>query len=690
LAISITPALAQAPPPVPALPDAQRQTTYTISGTTCACAVGFQIYGDGSDIDNWLEVWIGGVRYFSSNGSHGWTITSPSGPLNSIARPITDAVLTFNQVQTGTIQIVGARRPRRTSQFPENRGVAARDFNQAITDLVAQNRETWDKTNDLTGRGLFFQPGVTAGAMPTPSQCQSKFLGFDNTGFNPQCVQVVTTGAVVLPTCATNVPLVGSGTSTPSCWPSGALAAPIPRQEVIIQRNSGSYAGQSAKWSAIAADGSLLCMADGTPTSQCVTDAIAAAFPYASGTTAIGYDLRVIGGDSPAFGSGLNFGGAAAGLSSDWNFPPIQGGSITVGAISTQFVNFDALEMVTVDFCHGSQTESVSFKPTNGTPLDNSHGVSPAIICFQTVNGTVRFDLSGNALANVTATNLHIVELNASGLASGCALRFDSPAAGQNMGNLHVQVEQLHSLASGSTAFCLGTTTPHAGQILGSSVFDIFGAPDATNTANFADIWGTNNQITLHAGGFNTGYTLKLEAGACGNEVHIWSDQAYSLGSTVINSSGCTNNVVYWNGVLEISPFARSQATPGNPTGTTSTGGVMAGLAGTITPAASGNVLLNINGSASNGTSGDGCTFKLRYGTGAAPSNAAALTGTVAGNANGQSMTSATGGAQQAIGITAYVTGLTPGTAYWLDVSEAAVTGGTCSLFNPTIVAIEQ
>ena len=31
------------PPPVPALPDAPRQTSYTLSGTTCACALNFQL-----------------------------------------------------------------------------------------------------------------------------------------------------------------------------------------------------------------------------------------------------------------------------------------------------------------------------------------------------------------------------------------------------------------------------------------------------------------------------------------------------------------------------------------------------------------------------------------------------------------------------------------------------------------------
>ena len=157
-----------APPPVPALPDTPRLTTYSITATTCACNVGFALFADSTDVDAWIEVWIGGTRYLSTDPSHGWALTSATGSLGTIPRPITDAVLTFTATQTGTVQIVGARRPRRTSQFQENRGVAARDLNQVITDEVSMLREVWDKINDVTGRGLFSQPGVTLSTMPLP------------------------------------------------------------------------------------------------------------------------------------------------------------------------------------------------------------------------------------------------------------------------------------------------------------------------------------------------------------------------------------------------------------------------------------------------------------------------------------------------------------------------------------------
>jgi hypothetical protein len=130
------------PPPVPALPDAERRTAYLASVPTSSFGVGFQLFGDSTDVANWLSVWVNSVQVPQAGN---WTISSPSGPLATLPRPITDAVLTFTAAQTGTVQIVGARRPRRTSQFGENQGVPARDLNQVLSDIEAQLRELWDR-----------------------------------------------------------------------------------------------------------------------------------------------------------------------------------------------------------------------------------------------------------------------------------------------------------------------------------------------------------------------------------------------------------------------------------------------------------------------------------------------------------------------------------------------------------------
>lgn len=190
LMAGLAPAFAQAPPAVPALPDAERRTSYTLSGSTCACAVNFAIFGDSTDVDSWIEVWIGGSRYLSTDPSHGWALSSATGAIGTIPRPITDAVLTFNAAQTGTVQIVGARRPRRATQFQEGRGVAARDLNLALTDVVAQNRETWDKINDVTGRAIVAPPGETMTVLPQKSSRAGLGMCFDTNGNPSTCVSI--------------------------------------------------------------------------------------------------------------------------------------------------------------------------------------------------------------------------------------------------------------------------------------------------------------------------------------------------------------------------------------------------------------------------------------------------------------------------------------------------------------------
>lgn len=175
------PAFAQAPPPVPALPDAERRTSYVISASTCSCAVGFQLYQDSTDYAQWLTVYINGVQVLQPGN---WTITSPSGSIATLPRPITNAVLTFTAPQTGTVQIVGAQRPRRLSEYAENRGVAARDLNQAINGIEAQLREMWDRQF----RVVQAPPGETLALLPPLASRANMGACFNSSGNLAPCV----------------------------------------------------------------------------------------------------------------------------------------------------------------------------------------------------------------------------------------------------------------------------------------------------------------------------------------------------------------------------------------------------------------------------------------------------------------------------------------------------------------------
>ena len=130
---------------------------------------------------------------------------------------------------------------------------------------------------------------------------------------------------------------------------------------------------------------------------------------------------------------------------------------------------------------------------------------------------------------------------------------------------------------------------------------------------------------------------------------------------------------------------ATSQSLPSNPTGTTSSTGVMMGLAGSITPTATGRVLIVVSGSSVNSTALDGLKFQLRYGTGSAPANGAALTGTTISAL----VSTLTGATQIAFSTQAVVTALALNTAIWIDLSLSATTGGTASLSNISISAVE-
>ena len=128
-------------------------------------------------------------------------------------------------------------------------------------------------------------------------------------------------------------------------------------------------------------------------------------------------------------------------------------------------------------------------------------------------------------------------------------------------------------------------------------------------------------------------------------------------------------------------------ATPVDPTGTTSTTGVMMGLGQRLTLANTTRMFITINGQMSNNTLNDGATIQLRYGATATPAYGDALTGTQVGAS--QTFTALIAAQRNGFTITGIVTGLAVGTSYWIDAGLAAVTGGTATITGVTITAHE-
>ena len=128
-----------------------------------------------------------------------------------------------------------------------------------------------------------------------------------------------------------------------------------------------------------------------------------------------------------------------------------------------------------------------------------------------------------------------------------------------------------------------------------------------------------------------------------------------------------------------------------NPAATTSTTGVMMGLAVAITPRVSGKLIVFVSGQGDQGTGDNGFKFDIRYGTGTAPTNGAALTGTqIGGVVTGQVVgsTSTTDVPTLPFSHQGIVSGLTVGTAYWIDISFGAVGGTTTATASKVNVSV--
>lgn len=135
---------------------------------------------------------------------------------------------------------------------------------------------------------------------------------------------------------------------------------------------------------------------------------------------------------------------------------------------------------------------------------------------------------------------------------------------------------------------------------------------------------------------------------------------------------------------------ARVQTNGASPTGTASASGVMMGLSsGTsiITPVSTGKISITIKGMVTNNTNTDSCATRIRWGTGSAPANGDALTGTIAGPAS--AFTGMVAAAQQAFVDIAIVSNLSINTPVWIDESLTTPGGGICTIVSVTMVVVE-
>jgi hypothetical protein len=217
-------------------------------------------------------------------------------------------------------------------------------------------------------------------------------------------------------------------------------------------------------------------------------------------------------------------------------------------------------------------------------------------------------------------------------------------------------------------------------------------APDHTNgwlNAIYGSGITTGNGFVIGTNAVNkviftgNGVMQMAESSAPSNQGSL--GQIYTDTTGQVHAKSAADNA---DGVILTTGTTPTVHTLAAPTGTTSTTAVMMSVGGAITPVLSTRIWVSVSGQMANSTAGDGVTIDIRYGTGTAPINGAAVSGTLVGIA--QTSTSISALQKSGFCVAAPVAGLTVGTAYWFDVSVMAVTGGTASITGVTASAMEM
>ncbi len=235
-------------------------------------------------------------------------------------------------------------------------------------------------------------------------------------------------------------------------------------------------------------------------------------------------------------------------------------------------------------------------------------------------------------------------------------------------------------------AVCLGWTSGDPTLVAADTVL-------CRGAANRLDV-ASGDSVYIISGGLGVGVTPPA-AGVGQFNTSVIAPLVNATTGLQINGAATAGNTLIGNGTNFVS-LARALTTAlpadqtGNATATFKMNGLgAAGAPCTVTPTATGRVTFFISGTVFNATAiADGATYKIAYGTGAAPANAAAATGTVISAP--AKYIAATTAEKAPFAIQASVTGLALNTAHWFDLQLADITAGTASIADVTCTAMEQ
>jgi len=231
-----------------------------------------------------------------------------------------------------------------------------------------------------------------------------------------------------------------------------------------------------------------------------------------------------------------------------------------------------------------------------------------------------------------------------------------------------------HGDQAGGSLHALVTTTQSGFMSFGDKVI-LNNITTSTQSLTNKTIIGNTNYVDANGLKTNT------------NPVYIAGATAPSIGQvlTAVSATQAT-----W----QAQPFthATTQITPTDPATTSSLTGVMMGLSASITPVISGKIMIIISGDMDNDTGDNGSQVQIRTGTGSVPTNGISPTGTAQGGLVKMSAV-VSGGAtvvtRVPFSLNAIQTGLVLNTPYWIDLSLAAITGGTARVRDVSISIVE-
>lgn len=332
-----------------------------------------------------------------------------------------------------------------------------------------------------------------------------------------------------------------------------------------------------------------------------------------------------------------------------------------------------------------------SSAPQWGTMGGDATVANTGTLTFATVNS--------NTGSFGSATQCVAFTVNGKGLLTAASATTCTPAVGSITGfgtGIATALATAVGSAGAPVLFNGAGGTPSSLTLTNAAGLPFAGLPSGTSDTALG-YWGATSVSALAINNCTNALTYSTSTHTFGCNVVAGTgtvtEQKNTAGTGLTTSGNCDNTSSNATSPCRYAfalTGATLQATPTSPSPTTSTTGVMMGLGSTctITPVNSTKVKFEIIGEINNNTASDSVTDRIYYGTGAAPSNGAATTGTQIGNA--QTYNAPIGGGYNVpFANGGIVTGLFPGVVYWFDANIYVTSGGTGTIASLSCNAFE-